>query len=203
MRDVDKALADILEIRSRIASHTDFRGYGPMTIAVTGAIGLSTAAAQSIWGLASTPFLFVAQWLGTAALCAVVIGLEMAGRSKRLHSSLADAMIYQAIEQFLPATAASVFFPILIVEFSPQNSWMLPGLWQVFVSLGIFASMHNWPRSMMWAGAWYFVSGFVCLLLASQTNTISPWMMGIPFLLGQFLMATILYFSTGGMDGED
>ncbi len=41
MRDVNKALSDILEIRSRIAAGTAFRGYGPLAIAITGLIGFS------------------------------------------------------------------------------------------------------------------------------------------------------------------
>ena len=80
---------------------------------------------------------------------------------------------------------------------------MMPGLWQLFVSLGIFASLHNLPRSMMLAGAWYFVSAFACLLIASQHHVLSPWLMGVPFCLGQVLMAVILYYSAGGLDGED
>jgi len=203
MRDVDKALADILEIRHRIASNTAFRGYGPMTIAITGLLGFAAALAQRVFPIATTPFLFIAEWLAVASLCATVIGIEMAGRSRRLHSSLAETMIYQAIEQFLPATAASFFLPVLLLEFAPENVWMMPGLWQIFVSLGIFASLHNWPRSMMLAGAWYFVSGFVCLLLANQTHTLSPWLMGLPFLGGQLLMAAILHLTTGGLDDED
>ena len=39
MSDIDKALSDIVEIRSRIAAGTAFRGYGPLAIAVTGGIG--------------------------------------------------------------------------------------------------------------------------------------------------------------------
>lgn len=203
MRDVDKALADILEIRNRIASHTAFRGYGPVAMAITGLLGFATALTQSAFPVAPTPFLFITEWLCTAALCALAIGIEMQGRSRRLHSSLADAMIHQAVEQFLPAAAASFFLPILLLKFAPQNVWMMPGLWQLFVSLGIFASLHNLPRSMMLAGAWYFVSAFVCLLLASEHHMLSPWLMGLPFLGGQILMAAILYFSAGGLDGED
>lgn len=203
MRDIDKALADIVEIRSQIASRTIFRGYGPVAIAITGLLGLSTAAAQSLLPIARTPLLYCAEWLATASLCAVVVWLEMMGRSRRLHSSLADAMIHQAIEQFLPATAASIFMPALLLSFAPQNVWMIPGLWQLFVSLGIFASLHNLPRNMMLAGAWYFVSGFAVLLLGSTTHQLDPWMMGVPFLGGQLLMAGILYFAVGGLDGED
>lgn len=203
MRDIDKALADIMEIRSQIASRTIFRGYGPLAIALTGLLGFSTAVAQSLFSIAPTPFLYCAEWLGTAALCAAVVWIEMQGRSRRLHSSLADAMIHQAIEQFLPATAASIFMPALLLLFAPQNTWMVPGLWQLFVSLGIFASLHNLPRNMMFAGAWYFVSGFGMLLLGATANVLTPWMMGLPFLGGQLLMAAILYFAAGGSYGED
>ena len=174
MRDVDKALADILEIRAQIASRTAFRGYGPVAICVTGLLGFAMAVAQDALPIAGTPLLFCAEWIGTAALCGFVVWIEMQGRSRRLHSSLANAMIHQAMEQFLPAAAASVFMTVLLLQFAPENAWMMPGLWQLFVSLGIFASLPNLPRSMILAGAWYFVSGFVCLLLASQTHALSP-----------------------------
>lgn len=203
MRDIDKALADIGEIRSQIASRTIFRGYGPVAVAITGLLGFSTGAAQSLLPISPTPLLYIVEWLATAALCAAVVWVEMQGRSRRLHSSLADAMIHQAIEQFLPATAASIFMPALLLLFAPDNVWMIPGVWQIFVSLGIFASLANLPRNMMLAGAWYFVSGFAVLMMASASHALSPWMMGVPFLGGQLLMAAILYFSAGEFNGED
>ncbi len=203
MRDIDKALADILAIRSQIASNTAFRGYGPLAISITGILSLLTATAQTLLPIAGTPVLFCGEWLATAIVCGAVVRIEMQGRSRRLHSSLADAMIDQAIEQFLPATAASFFMPLLLVHFVPENTWMMPGLWQLFVSLGIYASLHNLPRSMFYAGAFYLISGFTCLLWASQTHELSPWLMGVPFLIGQSLMAVLLYFAAGESDGED
>jgi hypothetical protein len=203
VRDIDRALAEIGEIRSQIASHTAFRGYGPLAISITGFLALATATAQALLPIAPTPLLFCVEWMATAAVCGAVVRVEMQGRSQRLHSGLADAMIHQAIEQFLPATAASVFMPVLLVQFAPENTWMMPGLWQLFVSLGIYASLHNLPRTMFYAGAFYLISGFACLLYASQTHVISPWLMGVPFLVGQALMAAILYFAAGETDGED
>src|SRR5689334_1457544 len=108
MREINRALSDILEIRARIAAGTAFRGYGPVAIAVTAIIGLATAIVQTVWPPA-TPTIFVAEWLAAAALSAIAVRIEMQGRSRRHHSSLADAMINQAMEQFLPATAATVF----------------------------------------------------------------------------------------------
>jgi hypothetical protein len=203
VRDIDRALAEIGEIRSQIASNTAFRGYGPLAISLTGLFALITATVQSLLPVAGTPLLYLAEWMGTAAVCGAVVRIEMQGRSQRLHSGLADTMIHQAIEQFLPATAASAFMPLLLLQFAPESSWMMPGLWQIFVSLGIYASLHNLPRAMFYAGAFYLVSGFACLLYASQTHVLSPWLMGLPFLIGQTLMATILYFAAGESDGED
>ena len=203
MRDIDKALADIGAIRSQIAAHTMFRGYGPVAMAITGLLGAITALAQTLFPIAPTPLLFIAEWLGTAALCAAAIGIEMQGRSRRLHSGLADTMIHQAAEQFMPAAAASVAMPAFLLMFSPQNVWMIPGLWQIFVSLGLFASLQNLPRNMVLAGAWYFVSGFLFLLMGSFTHELLPWTMGLPFFGGQLLIAVILYYAAGGSDGED
>ncbi len=43
MRDLDKALADIIAVRSQLAAGTAFRGYGPATIAATACVALLTA----------------------------------------------------------------------------------------------------------------------------------------------------------------
>ncbi len=56
-------------------------------------------------------------------------------------------MIYQAIEQFLPAGIAGMVLAGVLWRFAPETLWMLPGLWQVLVSLGIFASMRSLPRA--------------------------------------------------------
>lgn len=203
MRDIDKALAEIGEIRCQIASNTAFRGYGPVAITITGILALITATAQSLMPIAGTPFLYCLEWMGTAAICGAVVRIEMEGRTQRLHSGLADTMIHQAIEQFMPTTVASFFMPLLLVQFAPQNVWMMPGLWQILVSLGIYASLHTLPRTMFYAGAFYLISGFASLLFASQSHALSPWLMGAPFLIGQSLMAAILYYAAGGSHGED
>jgi len=132
-----------------------------------------------------------------------MILVEMRARSRRHHSGLADAMIYQAIEQFLPAGVAGVLLAAMLWKFAPETLWMLPGLWQILVSLGVFASVRSLPRSVALAGGWYFVAGFAVLILASQSHALSPWTMGLPFVAGQSLMAAVLYFASGEIDGED
>ena len=205
MSDLDKALADIFAIRSQIAAGTAFRGYGPAAVAATGGLALATAIVQFLWldDPTAHPFAFFAGWTAAALVSGGMIWTEMQARSRRHHSGLADVMIHQAIEQFLPAGVAGVLLAVMLLKFAPETLWMLPGLWQVLVSLGIFASVRSLPRTVAFAGAWYFVAGFGCLLLASQSHVLSPWTMGLPFVIGQLLMAAILHFASGDHDVED
>jgi len=205
MSELDKALADIITIRSQIAAGTAFRGYGPAAVAATGGVALLTAVLQYFLLADPTghPLSFLFGWALAAAVSALMIWIEMQARSRRHHSGLADAMIHQAIEQFLPAGIAGVLLAVVLWKFAPEALWLLPGLWQLLVSLGVFASVRSLPRSVALAGAWYFVSGFIVVLIASQSHTLSPWTMGLPFVIGQWLMAAILYFASEGTDAED
>ena len=80
---------------------------------------------------------------------------------------------------------------------------MLPGLWQIVLSLGVFAALRVLPRAVAVAGAWYFLSGVAVLILGSQTRELSPWAMGLPFGVGQFLLAGILRWTIGDDHGAD
>jgi hypothetical protein len=199
LRDLDKALADITAIRSQIAAGAAFQGYGPATMAATGGLALATAAAQWVWlGQNPDPLVFFGGWIATAALAAVLIGSEMLARSRRHHSGLADALIYNAIETFLPAGAAGALLGFVLYRLAPDTLWILPGLWLLLVSLGLFASLHSLPRNVRWAASWYFVAGLGVIVLAAEGRALSPWLMGLPFAVGQFLLAALLHLATGG-----
>ena len=49
MKDLERALADITAIRSQMARGTQFRGYGPVTVATTGLLALLAAALQALF----------------------------------------------------------------------------------------------------------------------------------------------------------
>jgi hypothetical protein len=198
-------LADIFAIRSQIAAGTAFRGYGPAAVAATGGLALATALIEFWWLDDPTghPLEFFSGWAAAALVSAGFIWIEMQARSRRHHSGLADAMIHQAVEQSLPAGIAGILLAVMLWKFAPETLWLLPGIWQVLVSLAVFASVRSLPRTVAFAGAWYFVAGFATLLLASQSHALSPWTMGLPFVIGQLLLAAILHFASGETDVED
>src|SRR5450631_3022561 len=204
MEELDRALADITAIRSQLARGTEFRGYGPMTVAATGFVAVAAAGMQALWlpNPAADLLGYVVIWVATAAISILLIGIEMVARSRRIHSGLADAMIHAATEQFIPAGVAGALLTFVLFRFAPQSLWMLPGLWQIIFSLGIFASCRSLPRPMFAAGVWYLAAGLVGLAFANGAHAYSPWAMAVPFGVGQLLIAAVLYWCVGESDVE-
>jgi hypothetical protein len=204
MEELDRALADITAIRSQLARGTEFRGYGPMTVAATGLVAMVAAGVQALWlpDPATALAGYVAVWVAAAAISIVIIGIEMVTRSRRIHSGLADEMIHAATEQFVPAGVAGALLTFVLYRFAPQSLWMLPGLWQIVFSLGIFASCRSLPRPIFAAGVWYLGAGLASLAWANGAHAYSPWAMALPYGIGQLFIAAILYWKVGESDGE-
>jgi hypothetical protein len=197
MRDLNRALTDISVIRGQLARDTEFRGYGPVALAATGVLALIVAAAQGYWlpqpvAAQGNLHLYVWLWVATAAVSLLVIGTETIQRSRRAHGELAVPMLRSAVEQFLPAIIAGGLLTVALLRVAPQSLWMLPGLWQIVFSLGVFASCRFLPRPMFLVGIWYLACGLACLALVPEGQRLSPWVMGVPFGVGQLLVARFL-----------
>lgn len=203
MTNLNDALAEISAIRTEIARGTEFRGYGPASVATSGLIALGVATFQIHWVRGSNHDFrsFFAIWIATAAVSLTLTGIETVLRSRRVHTSFANEMIYQAAEQFLPALAAGLMLSVVVIRFAPHSVWMLPGLWQVIFSLGVFASCRVLPRQMFLVGMWYLATGLICIAVGREDASFSPWLMGIPFGIGQLLVAAVLQF--GYRDGHE
>jgi hypothetical protein len=203
MNDLDKALGDISSIRRQMASTTEFRGYGPVTLATTGVFAILAAGIQGLWlpdpGHHISAYLAV--WITTAAFSAALTGAQMYTRTRRIHSGLSNEMLRMAVEQFLPSVGAGLLITIVLVRYVALAAWMLPGLWQVIFSLGVFSSCRFLPRPMIAAGAWYLLTGLSCLAMGGN-RALSPWTMGIAYGAGQLLVAAILLLSTSEVGDE-
>lgn len=199
---LDKALGDITSIRRQVARTTEFRGYGAATLAATGAFAVLAAITQAF--LLPDPANHIGSylriWITTAILSAVLIGMQTLTRTRRIHSGLADEMILMAVEQFLPSVGAGALISVVLVRFVPGSVWMLPGLWQITFSLGVFASGRFLPRPMAAAGAWYLLTGLTCIGLG-DTRALTPWTMGIAYGVGQLIVAAVLLW--GSKDDRD
>jgi hypothetical protein len=55
---------------------------------------------------------------------------------------------------------------------------------------------------MVGVAVFYLIAGAVCLVLSHGEAALSPWAMGLPFGIGQLLVAAVLYWSLERCHGE-
>jgi hypothetical protein len=196
MSDLNRALIEIQSIRRQVARTTEFRGYGPATLLATALVALLVGVTQSRWipDPASRPIQYVALWLSTGLFSAALIATQMLTRANRLHSGMANEMIRMAVTQFLPAAVAGAILPILLIRVAPGDVWMMPGLWQIVFSLGVFATCQSLPRTMLLVGAWFLLTGLACISLG-DSRSLSPICMSGSYSVGMSLVAAIHYVS--------
>jgi hypothetical protein len=194
---VKQALTEISALRLEMARNTEFRGFGPATLAATGLLAALAAFAQACWLSDPTASIrsYLLLWSGAAVASAALIAAEAVRRSRKAHEGLADDMLVAAAEQFLPAAFAGALVTLTLVACVPESLWMLPGLWQVILSLGVFAARRNLPKLMVFVPVWYLAAGLACLAFAQSEHALSPWAMGAPFAVGQTLAAVLLWIS--------
>ena len=203
MSELHRALAEIKHIRCQVARDTQFRGYGPASVAASGVLALLVAALQSHWLRNETDFhAFAAVWIATALLSLTMVTIQTLFRAPRVHSGLATEMVLAAAEQFLPALVIGTLLTAVVLGAAPREAWMLPGLWQLLFSLGVFASCRFLPRLTFAVGIWYLISGLTTLIVKGESPTLLPWTMGIPFGVGQLLVAAVFQYGYESSDEQ-
>jgi hypothetical protein len=202
--ELREALTQIAEIRRRMARAELFRGFRALPVAFSGLLAFAAASFQPI--LAPDPERrlgdYLALWIGAAAVSVLGTGVVMAQSLRASASVLERQKTVLAIGQFLPCLAAGALLLVVIVRFTPESAWMLPGLWAMFFGLGVFATCRVLPRAMVGVGTFYLAAGAICLILARGEYAFSPWAMGLPFGVGQLLTAGLLYWTLEGDDGQ-
>ena len=187
------ALSQIAEIRSKAAAAEQFRGYRAGPIGITGLLAVLVALAQPRFATNDANYLIL--WLSTAVFAAAVSGTGIWLRFRHGVDPLAKQLTWLAVGQFAPCLLAGGLVTLVIVQQVPQYFALLPGLWQVFFSLGVFASCRLLPKSVVVIGVWYLVAGCFNLTAANGPRALNPWAMGIPFGVGQLATAAVLYWN--------
>src|SRR5688500_14096466 len=194
---IDHALDQIAEIRRAVSRGQVFRGYRAPTTALTGVLAIVVAAPQPM--IVPHPWLhlplYLALWGGLALVCAAIFGTELVIRTRQLASPLQTERTADAVARFIPSLAAGAILTVVYFRFLTPQSWMLPGLWAVCFSLGIFASWTLLPRGIAPDAVDYLIVGCINLVLARGPHAFSPWAMGLTFGVGQLMAAAVLYWN--------
>lgn len=194
--ELDEAMAQIAEIRQQMARTEVFRGYRAFPVALSGTLAWAAAGYQAVFipDPIANLSAYLGLWVGTALISGAAAGLGMIWRAWHAPKGAWSREITRlAVEQFAPSLVAGGLLTIVLVRSAEESLWMLPGLWSILFSLGIFASRGLLPRATVFVGVHYLLAGLACLALARGPHTLSPWAMGLPFGVGQFVAAAVLY----------
>jgi hypothetical protein len=174
-----------------------FRGYRSAPVAASGCLALAAAIVQPYVAPDPAhdigPYLWL--WISMAVVTVVGVAIEMSVRMHLIHDRTHLEPTRLAVEQFLPSVIAGVLVTVVLVREAPASVAMLPGLWQIMFSLGIFASARLLPRPVFAVAGFYLFTCIVVLVWASDGFSLSPWCMGVPFAIGQLSAAAILYWT--------
>ena len=192
---LDDALDQIADIRRRMAGGTTFRGYRSTTALFTAGVAGLTAAAQAAWlprpGERVVDYLVL--WCGAAVACMVVTaaGVWRARSASAVQRELARS----AVAQLLPCLVVGGLLTAVLATAAPAALWLLPGLWAILFGLGVLASRPVLPRAVEWVGLFYLLAGLASVGWSATHAPFSPWVMGLPFGLGQLAGAAVLYWT--------
>ena len=192
--ELEEAVERIAVIHRHIVRGQLFRGYRAVPTFLSGLLAFIACAVQGIW-LEDDVKACVILWASTAAACVTIVAVEMILRVRRSGSTLERDMTIGAAEQFIPTIAAGALLTFVLSQFAFDDLWLLPGLWAIMFSLGVFASRRMLPRAMTLVAAYYLMTGLLCIALGHDGPFFPAWAMALTFGSGQFMAAAILYWS--------
>ena len=191
-RDLSALRGQVAAVRAAAQRAGTFRGFRSVTVGFSALAAVAAAWADlrvliepPVSPLSYDPDL----WAGTAAVCLLTAGGEIAWRARP--SAYGRAMARTAAGQFLPCVAAGGLLTLVVSEFR-QDLWdALPGLWALLFGLGVCSCARLLPRVFWAVGAWYLAAG--CVGVALSRYGVNALFLGVTFGAGQAVTAGLLY----------
>jgi len=195
VNDIDRAISEISDIRTRLAASTSFRGYAPEAVALIGLLSRAVVLAQLAWPdtLARNSVQIAVVWGIVLVASGMTMAIEAITRSRRQHGGMAGAMLRGAMRIAVPVMLVNVVLGGCVLMFAPTASWLLPGVWQMLVGIVVFASYPTMPRGIGWPAVWYLLCGAVVTVTAGAAQQVTPLMAGGPYVLGHLAIAWLLH----------
>lgn len=193
--NVERALDQITEIHAHLRKSEVYRGFHSYPVALSGVSALGAAWAQGPLGWATVPHDYVLYWVALAVANVAMIGGVMAWRYWRLETPSEQRRTRLVVGQFAPTLGAGIVVTAAMFGAAPEWLALMPGLWAMIFSLGLFATRLSLPHGVGWTALFYFAAAAVMLLWARGGGRLSPWLMGATFGTGQILSALFLYWN--------
>ena len=193
MTDLERALADIAEVRERLGHVQRFRGYSALAAAVSGAFAIAAGALQLLVvphvRTVHEGHLYFALWF---ACCAASVLVNYGAIA---HWYVNDAT---ARDRWQTATVGLSMVPALVLgamlSFALLHANLyafLPGVWYGCYGVGLFASRTMVPRAVVPIAAAFMIGG-MGLLFVPAAIALQWWVLPLGFGAGQLAIGLII-----------
>lgn len=192
--EVSRALADLEEVRTRLAAVQRFRGLSGSAAIVSGVVALAAgtfqAATVPVPQTNDAQLRYVTIWIACLAVSlainygAIVLWLA---RNWTVRSRVQLRTVGMTI---LPSIVAGGVLTTALVERGLLG--LLPGMWCICYALGLMSSRAMSPPGMSWVAALFGACG-AALLFAPDANALAWWVMPATFGIGQLAIGALVY----------
>ncbi len=193
MTDLERALADIAEVRERLGHVQRFRGYSGIAAAASGGFAVAAGALQLLLvphvQTVHQGHLYFALWF---ACCAAAV---LVNYGTIAHWYVNDAT---ARDRWQTATVGLSMIPALVLgavlSFALLRANLyafLPGIWYGCYGVGLFASRTMVPRAVVPIAAAFMLAG-MGLLFVPPSIALSWWVLALGFGAGQTAIGAIV-----------
>jgi hypothetical protein len=191
--EVSQALADLAEVRSRLAAVQRFRGLSGWAAAASGIAAVLAGLFQTLTlaypATGADVASYVTIW-GTCLAFGLAVNYGAIGLWVARHWSLRTQAELRTVGMTIaPAIVAGGFFTAALWQH--HLAGMLPGTWCVCYALGLLASRSMVPRGVL-AVAGLFAATGAALLFAHDLSALRWWVMPSTFGVGQLLIGAII-----------
>lgn len=186
MTDLERALADIAEVRDRLGHMQRFKGYSGVAAMLSGLFAMGAGVVQLMLvpavSSAHDARLYFSIWF-VCCFAAMLVNY-----STIAHWYVNDASAREKWQtatvgfSILPAVVvgAALSFALLRVQMMP----LLPGVWCACYGTGLFASRTTLPPAAVWTAAAFMCAGMV-LMFVPPAIALAWWVLPLTFGIGQ------------------
>lgn len=193
MTDLERALADIAEVRERLGHVQRFRGYSALAAALSGALAIGAGLLQAMLvphvQTMHQGHLYFALWF---ACCAASVLVNYGAIAHWYVNDATARDRWQTTTVGLSMLPALILGAVLSFAFLHANLYaFLPGVWYGCYGVGLFASRTMVPRAVVPIAAAFMIAG-MGLLFVPAAIALQWWVLPIGFGAGQLAIGFII-----------
>jgi hypothetical protein len=191
--EVSRALADLEEVRTRLAAVQRFRGLSGGAAFASGVAAIGSGLIQLATvpqpSTASDGTRYVAIWIACLA-CSLAVNYGAIVLWLVRHWSVRSRVELKTVGMtILPSIVAGGLFTAVFIARGELG--LLPGMWCLCYALGLIASRAMAPPGIGWIAALFAASG-AALLFAPGSNALAWWVMPATFGIGQVIIGVLV-----------